>query len=775
MRGYILLVFFLQFNLLLGQYQLSGFIQDESTRLPGVQVWIHETGLGCITDSTGYFKLTNIKKGHYHLHIDLESYQSFQQNIQIHSDTSIIITLKPTSIEIKQVVIESDLLKTSRTESSLNMDALSTNDLVKLPNQNIVQALERIPGIRNMNVGVGIAKPVIRGFSMNRVVVAENGLKQEGQQWGQDHGLELDSWSVDQVEIIKGPATLLYGSDAMGGVIHLKSKWIANNTLDSRLTLGYRSVNGNPFSAFRVGLTKNGWMFQTLASYQIWKAFSIPADSFIYNDFRFSIPNNQLKNTGGKEESYGLRTGIRKNWGSILCTASLYNQYSGFFAGAFGIPSSYDLIPTGKPYEILLPSQKVNHAKLQLQAKILLGHDWLEMEMGWQRNLRREFSNPHSQASTANSNLALQLNLQTYAANIRYNRIFENGIKWISGVSAQLQQNNAQGFEFLLAEFKRNQAGIFSWLQKDWKQKCFINLGLRYDWSDIQSDGFIQTYANGQTWTRVQPLTKSYSSPSAALGLSWFPLKEWNIKWNLASDFKFPAPNELLTNGIHHGSFRHELGNPLLKTERGYQTDFSIACSQQNWDFQLTPFGSWIKNYIYLTPGARFSTLKEGGQIYEYRQADALMSGAELRTEWHSMEWLHLGIQADYVYGKNLNTTLALPFIPQPSTTFQVELAKDSLLVFHTLFFNFELKKLFNQNRTDKNEKKTPGSLVLNLSTGFQWKIKNQNLMFVLQVQNLLNTAWYSHISRYRILELPEPGRNISISLNIPFNKKLKD
>jgi iron complex outermembrane recepter protein len=203
--------------------RFSGKVIDKKTGEPlqGAVVYIHETGKNSVCGEDGSFSLDNLKPAVYHIHASMLSYEPFAQNFRVVKDTVVIIAMEPTSIELKNFTLESEMVKTEAIKSSLTIESANKDFIERQSGNTFMNALEKMPGISSMNVGVGISKPVIRGMSFNRVVVTENGIKQEGQQWGADHGLELDQFNVERVEILKGPASLIYGSDALGGVINI--------------------------------------------------------------------------------------------------------------------------------------------------------------------------------------------------------------------------------------------------------------------------------------------------------------------------------------------------------------------------------------------------------------------------------------------------------------------------------------------------------------------------------------------------------------------------
>ena len=259
-------------------------------------------------------------------------------------------------------------------------------------------SLEKLPGISTINTGVGISKPVIRGMSFNRIMVNDRGIKQEGQQWGADHGLEIDPFDVDRVEIIKGPASLIYGSDGMAGVINIApAAFQQNNNIEGSLVSGYRSNNGMLSNSVYVDGNENNFIFRGRFTMQDFGDYRVPADRFTYAGFNLPIFDNRLKNTAGKERHFSMMAGTKKDWGFSTLTVSKFNQVAGIFAGAVGIPNSYSLRHQGDFRNIDIPRQENEHLKVIWNNSINLRKVGLSLTLPIKQS-RKEFSQPFTRS-----------------------------------------------------------------------------------------------------------------------------------------------------------------------------------------------------------------------------------------------------------------------------------------------------------------------------------------------------------------------------------------
>jgi iron complex outermembrane receptor protein len=775
---------------------LRGKITESGTQegLQGVSVFLHETKQGIATQTDGTFILSNIRKGTYHLHVQLLGYEIFTKTITLHQDTAIEVILKPTLLELHQIVIEDDFLRTDKKESSLSIERLDRNSLERHYDNTLMNTLEKLPGVSAIHTGVGISKPVIRGMSLNRVVVNEQGIKQEGQQWGTDHGLEIDQYNVDRIEIVKGAVSLLYGSDGIAGAINILPPPIpAENTAKATFTTFYRSNNeAYGFSAqAQTNVAKK--FLQVRYTHQSFGDYKVPADRFLYNNFILPIYNNRLKNTGGVENHFSVAGGTTQSWGTWRIGISSFQQKAGLFPGAVGIPRAYMLTNDGNKRNIELPHQDIQHLKVIGNANIAIGKGWLEIETGLQQNQRFEKSRPHAhgRGPTPEGNLAHGLRLRTASFNMRYYFNQTEKKQWIVGTSGQWQQNQRSGFEFLLPDFTATQAGIFAFHQVKISPKWTANAGLRFNYGTANVKEWTDTdYSDPQTiagyWLRSQGFYQSFANWSGAAGLSFNPDEDWNIKFNVGRAFRIPQPSELTLNGVHHGTFRFEQGNRQLRNEIGIMTDLGLHFEQKNRSFHLTPYFNWFENYLFLRPQPTFLArvpyrnlnnmvkdsvllLPDAGQVYAYEQTNAIHMGFEAAADYHFLKDWHTGISAEYVWNYNLQTGLPLPFTPPFCIAAETDYTIEKIgHVWRNTFFGVEYRYYAAQMRVDRNEMSTPAYELIHFSMGTSCQIKNQIFQLFFRVNNIADTKYLNHMSRYRLLNLPEQGRNYMITLKVP-------
>lgn len=765
------------------QYSLNGRVTDAQTGSPlaGAAVEIHELDLTVLTDSSGTYHFKNLLPALYHLHITHIGYSASTVSVSVlEPNQTAHFTLKATSIELQEILVESNHFKTGAKEHTLAMEILDAAFLRDKGRGTLAHALEDIPGLNSINTGVGIAKPVIRGMSHNRIIVSHQGIKQEGQQWGSDHGLEIDVFEPGRIEIIKGPSSLRYGSDGLGGVINIFSPRLpADNTLGGSFQSIYKSNNNLFGTSAMVQGNRDNRVFRVRLSAQDFADYKVPAKEFTYNSYILPIYDNRLKNTAGKEINFSLMTGIKRNWGYSTVTASNYHQKGALFVGAVGIPRSYQLTPDGNNRNIGLPYQQTNHLKVISNTSILLGSNWAEIDLGYQSNYRQEHSSPHAHGKEQKGTQAHALHLQTLSANLRlYRQKKVSSSVW--GIQLEGQKNTRKGFEYLLPEFRRFGAGVYLTEEFSWQNRYTLSGGVRADYGVTDIDETRELINREQMeprfYVRNENLLKHFGNLSGSLGFSWYPSYDFNFKLNLGTSFRMPTPNELAVNGIHHGTFRHELGNAQLKSERGYQVDVNFSYQKKFISLVATGFGAYYQDYIYLSPTSRFSSsldpdaFPEGGQIYQFTQNNAVYGGGEFAVDFHPLHPLHIKSTFECVYNLNTDTRLPLPFTPPPAIFSEINYELDlERGILRDIQMGVNLRNTFAQSRTDRNETPTAGYHLIGARIGGKIHVGRFSAQLSLSGQNLTNRAYINHLSRYKLLNLPEQGRNFTINLFIPF------
>ena len=729
-------------------------------------------GTMTVSDDHGRFIFRNLTAGTHVLKITVIGFQNVTDTFRLKNDTLIEIVL-PTSVErIDEFVLHAHQAPDHITLSNEELTADFFNERTS---ENFVESLERLPGLNAISTGTGVSKPMIRGMSFNRVIVNNHGIKQEGQQWGADHGLEVDGFDVDRVEVVKGPSSLIYGSDGLGGVINILPDRIPEKDLLSGEVQTLHKTNNRHYGATsKLQYRKNDIFFIARYTRHEYADMRLPADSFNYNRFILPIQNQRLINTAGKEENAAVTVGLTKDWGTTRLRFSTYNLNMGLFPGAMGNPRSYDLTPIRNDRFIDIPRQEVQHNLISLKGDYYIKNAKINVDLGYQMNRRDERSEPHAHGNfIVDHDSALFLALNTLSGRVSVEYPLTEKLQSITGVSGSYQENQIAGFEYLIPEHFSSQAGIFQTLEYDVSRKWTVFGGLRYDYAAVNTSDFDGEIFNTRGEIIESPfydaLSREFGSYSAGLGVAYEPWQNLIIKANAGKSFRFPVVAEITGNGVHHGNFRHEQGDRDMNAEHGYQFDLSASKVHKNFKISAAAFYNIYRDFIYLRPAPRFSPLPDGVQLWQYTQHDAVYTGYEFSVDYYPLPQLRLGHRSSYVHTFNRDTRLPLPF--SPPFTVDHEIAYTTLRR-HSKF-NYNIGGVYrwvaNQNRVDRNELATPGYQRVDLWSGVSKNIKGSTIQLRFEVQNLLNQKYFAHLNRYRLLNLPEQGRNFIIRLIVPF------
>lgn len=751
--------------------ELRGRVVDASTNVPimGAVVSTHHLPYFAVTDSVGFFTLVLSGAQEAHIHIEAVGYEAYAYFIQVPAPDQ-LIKLTPTLLELKQVVVESSLANAEYARQAVDMLSLKQSDLEIHRSQGLAQSLSHLPGINEIKSGVAISRPTIRGLSGTRILIADLGTKQEGQQWGSDHGLEIDQFAAENVEIIKGPASLLFGSEAMGGVIHLLPPVIPDKKWSGEVQTIGRTNNDYLASTAAIEARNKGLFVKSRITWAEFGDYRVPAESFVYLKRVLPIEDQRLKNTAGREFHTRTTIGLVNDRGSWKLTFSSYQQQAGLFMGIVGIPTVFNLASDSNFRNIDLPRADVHHYKTALNVVRRKKTGWLQWDSSFQDNRRTEYVQPHQEgyAPLAKTTTALDLHLQSLQSNLRWHMNQKGNYRFSYGLSASGMMNRRRGYEFLLPNYQQWQAGAYAYAEHQRPESRWVrSFGVRYDLSQFRSTAFQSFVYNeaqiiSDTLQRSSSFEKNFSNVSASIGWSWLISEQKNFKINVGKSFRTPSAAELTINGIHHGTFRHEKGNAQLKAENGYQVDAVFVNSTGNSLWKISPFINYFDGYIYLRPAAQFSDLPGAGQLYEYQQNNAVFWGAEMSYEIHLIPQLHSDVALEYVYSYNLDSQLPLPFTPP----FQVK--SNVLYEYKETYIGTYMRWAAPQKRTDRNEKATMDYTLFDLVAGKEWE--HWTLSF--QINNVFNRRYLNHLSVYRQLNLPEQGRNFVLSVKFHFESK---
>lgn len=751
---------------------------------------IHIADKSTASNPAGIFEFKNIPSGKQRLIVSYIGFHTIDTLLTIDDDTSVSFHMKPDIGALKEVIIS----KTAQPQSVKNSEKVNQSYIQEAYAGSLAKSLEKLPGVNAMEIGAGTSKPIIRGLGFNRIAVTENGIKQEGQQWGADHGLEIDAFNAENVEVVKGVGAIEYGSDAMGGVISINNESVpAPDSFSGQALAIAKSVNNTIGTSVGIQYRKDRFFYKFKGTVLDFGDYKVPTNEVLYLNTRIPVYNQKLKNTAGRETDFFGQIGyVDRKFKSTLSISNVYFK-SGFFPGAHGIPSVATVQDDGDDRNIGLPYQRVNHFKIINNNQWTFDNSQLNVSVSFQNNHRQEWSKFHTHYSNqqppdVNPDLELDFNLSTLDAQVKYKYIWSADHQTTVGTQNQYQSNTIDGYSFLLPKFTRNAIGAYLIHDYTVSEKLKLNAGIRFDWAQIAIDHFYdQTLydyltGNGQSPAvanfyaeRSQDIHKDFSSFNASIGMGYKMNNNWNLSATLGSNFRFPTAIELSANGIHHGAFRHEMGDATLNPEKGISFDTKLSYSKNSLKLTFSPYAYYFSNYIFLKPSGQFSILPHGGQIYQYSQSEALLTGFEWSLEKRFFDRITTEVVLEYLYNRQITSDSSkdypLPFTPPVNGYWEIGYAFKPLKNFTGTSVSINGRTALEQNRIAQNELITPGYSIFGGAIKSNIQLGSFLAHVQVSVNNAFNTKYYNHNSYYRALEIPEMGRNVQLLIRIPFGK----
>lgn len=624
----------------------------------------------------------------------------------------------------------------------------------------LMDALSHTEGVQAIDIGVGFSKPMIRGLGFQRIAVTENGVRQEGQQWGADHGLEIDAFHVDSVRVVKGPASVLYGSDAMGGAIEiLPPRFPRRDSISGEVLLAHERVSSGLSGSVMLQM-KRGRVFARMRyTERHWADYRVPADSFTYLSMRLPILQRRLKNTAGMERSANVLLAYRHGGFQSRVNLSDSYQKSGFFSGAHGVPSVANLQGGGSRWDVELPYSVVNHLKVTSTSTWTTRLLQTSLTLGYQVNHREEWSRFHTHnleqtPPETDPDKELMFHLQTASGQLQVRLAPSASWQHCWGVSAVMQHNGIGGYGFLIPAYRRDEWGAFYLANYRRSSSLLFNASVRYDM------GHIHTRAHGEY---VHEVNRRFHDYSMALGVEYMPAEGHQLRGSIGRAFRLPSANELTSNGVHHGAFRHELGDSHLVSEQGWQLDLAYTMRLAGWEVSLSPFCSYYPHFISLHPTGRWSSLPDAGQVYQYVDAATTLAGGEVRVKTRLLGRLNYTLSGEYVYTYDHHSHTATPFSP-PATMRNTISWEDSRWQCFV-----ECQSVAAQRRVCHNEDATPGYNLFHAGGSVDFRLRENRLSLIIHARNLFNTSYLNHLNFYRKIDLPEAGADIQTTIRFTF------
>ena len=739
---------------------LSGKITDkvDGSALIGVSVYFPELKTGTVTNEKGEYLIGGLPAVSTTVQVSYVGHQTIVKSVDLQRTGSMDFVMNESNAMINEVVVTgltgSALMKNSASPVTI----ISPSELVRQSSTNIVDAIANQPGISQITTGAGISKPVIRGLGYNRIAVVNDGVRQEGQQWGDEHGIEVDPQTVHSVEILKGPASLMYGSDAMAGVVIFREMpTLPVGQIKADVMSEYQTNNGLFAYSLTMAGNNGGMVWNWRYSDKMAHDYTDKIDGSVYGS-RF------------RERAASGMIGVNRSWGYSHLTMDVYHLTPGIIEGE-GVDDSPKSYGKGVPY------QQVYHYKAVWDNSILFGGGTVKATLAYQQNRRKEFEDEENPEQCG-----LNFLLHTVNYDVHYVTPENNDWKIATGVNGMYQRSLNEGTEYLVPAYHLFDFGVFATAERS-LGKWNLSGGLRYDNRHLHSEHLDEDGAE-----RFAAFSRSFNGVTGSLGAVYNVTDNLNMRVNLSRGFRAPNISELASNGVHEGTVRYELGNSGLKPESSWQLDMGIDYNTPVVSTTLALFANRIENYIFAEKTADASgnaIVKDGVPVYQFVSGDARILGGEFTIDIHPVERLHFENSFSYVNSVQLNQpeeSKYLPFTPAPrwNAELRYDLVRDGQWLNNTYMSvgmecNLRQDHYYAANNT---ETATPSYTLLNAAVGTDVRIRNRKICSIyLTANNLTDRAYQSHLSRLKYTGLNpvtgregvyNMGRNIGIKIQVP-------
>jgi len=706
--------------------QLKGKVVDaDNNALPNADVFFSPYGVSLQADAEGLFNLEAALPTNSTIVVRKEGFKT--QSFNISSDDDFVtLKLDKLHIEINEVEVSAinHQLSSNQAINLLSKVLNNTND----NSSSLVESLNDISGVEELSTGVGINKVVVRGLSGMRVVTYLNGARIENQQWSGDHGLGFTDLGLGKVELVKGPASIMFGADALGGAIYfVDESYVSSGQSEFKLLSHFESAMMRSNNQIVAKWAKNNFRMNTYAEYGSAADYRLPEGKYLFNS-RFS------------NLAFKTALGYSKNkWLMNMRYQYNYNM-SGIPAHSHDAEPTLDqLSSTSQNRYPTRPTQFVTNHLLLFQNTFFINSSTLKVDLINSNNRLEEF-----EAWTVAEMDAV---LNSSQINTTFSKPFNSHLTWTVGNQNAFQTNkNKPARSKLLPDAEIMDFGIFSNLDYH-KNNWSLLFGIRFDNRDVET------------------ISKSYSNDFNALSSSLGISKSWNehrIRLTYSSAFRTPHFSELLANGPHHGTKRYEIGDVNLKEEKGNQIDATYEWANEHLGLIINPFYHQIDDFIVLNPQ---DSLINGMPVFSYQQEESVnLKGLEMNLHYHPhfLHQLHIEENISIIDGRNSDNQ----FLPlMPANKFQSKLRYYLTRENRSKLKEVSLDYVYYASQENVAINETPSEAYGLLNTALDFESKNKNLNLSIGVKNVLNQTYIPHLSRLKSYEIPSVGRSYYFKL----------
>ena len=799
-----------------GKTTLTGRITDKKTDEPlaGVTIYLPDLKTGAATDAEGRYKIENLPQSNVFVQVRFISYKLIAEKIDLSTTTTKDFVMEESIKEMNEVVITGTSKATEIKRDPVPIIVINKAHIDATLSTNIIDAIAKVPGVNAVTTGPNVSKPFIRGLGYNRILTLYDGVRQEGNQWGDEHGIEADEYSIDRIEIVKGPASLTYGSDALAGVVNLlPPSPVPQGTMKGEVLGNYQSNNGLYGVSGELSGNSNGLVWGGRLSHKMATNYQNKIDGRVFG-------------TAYKETDANAYIGLNKHWGYSHLRFSMFDDLQEIPDGSrdsltrrFTKQITEDdtlrpIVPDAElnSYNISVIHQHVQHYRIISANSFAIGESKIGITLGYQQSVRREFSHPQNPELPG-----LYLFLPSYTYDLKYYFPESNGWETSIGINGMYQRNKNKGTEFIIPNYNLLDIGPFAYLKKT-AGKLDVSAGVRFDSRSFSNDamytasnpvtGFDMEVTPPDTTGADKPFSNykhTFSGLSGSLGATYNFTENFLIKANIARGYRAPNIAEISANGVHPGTNFYQLGNPNFKPELSLQEDVGFLFSSSHVSGGVEIFNNNISNYIYnekvLNSARGDSVIVAGNQTFQFQAANAQLYGGEASIDIHPhpLDWLHFENAISVIYAINKgvpgipvsDSAKFLPFIPPMHTLSELRAnIKKKFTHFSSIYFKVAMQWYAMQDRAYlafNTETATSGYTLFDAGVGADVTNKKGKTIFSLHIlaSNVTDVTYQSHLSRLKYFEqysessnghlgIYNMGRNISFKVILPIEFKNK-
>jgi iron complex outermembrane receptor protein len=743
-------------------YYLKLKIVDFDSGIPMPNAVVIANKISYFSDDAGMVQINKLCDVYIDVQVKYISYNTQKINIDLTKQQEFVVKLRLNAKNLDNVNIISER---TNIQTSMSKIELKGAELEKTRGLSLADALKEIPGVTTLNTGPTISKPIIQGMHSSRILIINNGIRQEGQQWGTEHAPEIDAFIANKLTVIKGAGSIKYGSDAIGGVILVEPKQL----LDTAGITGEINVVGitNGQQAITSGILE-GMLKKIPLQWRVQGTLKRSGD--------LKAPNYYLSNTGFYERNFSWALAYKHKRLNVELFYSQFNTDIGILRAAHignltdlanAFTSSVPAYTSNFSYKINRPMQEVLHELFKVKSDYLINENSkLQLVLARQYNMRNEFDKdlPRNDSLAALNLPELHYEITTYTSDLSYQVQLNSKLSSSIGITSNNQRNTFEGRQFI-PNFINDNYALYT-IHQYKLDKVMFDFGARYDYRNLK---VFKSMPNGSVYSPE----RTFDNLTFNAGVDIEVNKYIDYHLNIGTAFRAPSINELHASGLHHGEGRYIVSNENLKAEKAKAIIMGIEIkSFKKITAHIDAYYKQVDNFIYLNP-AMITVLSIRGAFpsFEYKQTDAYFTGIDARVNYQLTNNFRTLHKANFIRAFSITNKEYLPFIPADRFENSLQYQFKNYKTFENAQFTFNVLNVLKQTRLQENSdyKDAPSAyMLLSFDASSTVNIYKEHLEVGLTINNLLNTTYREYMNAFRYFS-DEQGRSIVIRLKYHF------